>query len=122
MTAFFNSISQLSTNPADSSLRQAVLGNATSLVNDFHSASNAISSLQTGLDETVPKSVNEINQISTQLANLNQQIASLPASQNLGALEDQRDQLVSELSPAMLAQPRTLPTGRPSQPGMVRLL
>lgn len=98
MTAFFNSISQLSTNPADTSLRQAVLGNATSLVDDFHSSSNAISTLQTGLDETVPKSVNEINQLSTQIATLNQQIASLPASQDPGTLEDQRDQLVSQLS------------------------
>ena len=98
MTSFFNSISQLSTNPADTSLRQAVLGNATSLVDDFHSSSNAISTLQTGLDETVPKSVNEINQLSTQIATLNQQIASLPASQDPGTLEDQRDQLVSQLS------------------------
>jgi flagellar hook-associated protein 1 FlgK len=99
MTSFFNSISQLTTNPSDSSLRQTVLNNAGNLVNDFHAASSSLSQLQTGLDQTVPKSVTEINQLSTQIADLNQQIASRQLEgQDPGTIEDQRDQLVSQLS------------------------
>lgn len=99
MTAFFNSVSQLSTDPSDTTMRQTVLSNATDLVNDFHSASSAISQLQTGLNESVPPSVNEINQLTTQIAALNQQVASMQsAGQNPGSAEDQLDQLVSQLS------------------------
>jgi flagellar hook-associated protein 1 FlgK len=99
LTSFFNSVSQLITNPADSSLRQTVLTNASSLVNSFHTAASSISELQTGLDETVPKSVTEINQLSTQIANLNAQVvAAQLAGQDPGTIEDQRDQLVSQLS------------------------
>jgi flagellar hook-associated protein 1 FlgK len=99
MTAFFNSVSQMTTNPADSSLRQAVVSSATTLVNDFHSAASGISQLQTGLNETVPQSVTEINQLTTQIAALNQEVSSLQATgQDPGSVEDQRDQLVSQLS------------------------
>lgn len=97
MTAFFDSISQLSTNPSSTALRQTVMSNATNVVNDFHAAATSISQLQTGLDETVPKSTTEINQLSTQIATLNQQIATAGA-QSAGPLIDQRDQLVSQLS------------------------
>jgi len=99
MTSFFNSISQLTTNPTDAAVGQTVLNNAANLVNDFHSAASTLSQLQTGLNETVPQSVTEINQLSTQIANLNQQIASSQlAGQDPGTIEDQRDQLVSQLS------------------------
>jgi flagellar hook-associated protein 1 FlgK len=99
LTSFFNSISQLTTNPSDPSLRQAVLSNATSIVNDFHSAASSLNQLQTGLDETVPKNVTSINQLTTQIASLNQQIASsTSAGQDPGTIEDQRDQLINQLS------------------------
>ena len=112
MTAFFNSISQMTTNPADSSQRQAVFSNATTLVNDFHAASSGISQLQTGLDETVPKSVTEINQLTTQIATLNQQVASMQlAGQDPGTVEDQRDQLVSQLSQLTNVQTSNTPNG-----------
>ena len=112
LTSFFNSISQMTTNPSDSTLRQTVLDNANSLVNDFHSASSTISQLQTSLDETVPKSVTEINQLSTQVADLNQQIAAAQASgQNPATLQDQQDQLVSQLAQLTNIQTSSTPNG-----------
>jgi flagellar hook-associated protein 1 FlgK len=112
LTSFFNGISQLSTDPSSSSLRQAVLSNATSVVNDFHSAATGISQLQTGLDETVPKSTTEINQLSSQIADLNAQISSAgTAGQDSGTLVDQRDQLVSQLSQLINVQTTTTPNG-----------
>jgi len=89
-----------------------VLSNATTLVNDFHAASSGISQLQTGLDETVPKSVTEINQLTTQIATLNQQVASMQlAGQDPGTVEDQRDQLVSQLSQLTNVQTSNTPNG-----------
>jgi len=112
MTAFFDSLSQLSTNPSSTSLRASVLSNASNLVSDFHAASASISQLQTGLDETVPKSTTEINQLSTQIANLNAQISSAGmAGQDSGPLVDQRDQLVSELSQITNVQTTSTPNG-----------
>jgi flagellar hook-associated protein 1 FlgK len=112
LTSFFNNISQLTTNPGDSSLRQTVLSSATSLVNDFHSASSGVSQLLTGMDETVPASLTEINQLSTQIASLNQQIASTgSAGQNPGTIEDQRDQLVSQLSQLTTVQASSTSAG-----------
>jgi flagellar hook-associated protein 1 len=99
MTAFFNSVSQLTTDPSSTAMRQTVLSNATDVANDFNSASSAISQLQTGLNESVPPSVNEINQLTTQIAALNQQVAGMQAAgQDPGSAEDQLDQLVSQLS------------------------
>lgn len=112
LTSFFDSISQLSTNPSSSSLRQAVLSNATSVVNDFQAAAAGISQLQTGLDETVPQSTTEINQLSSQIANLNEQISSAGlGGQDSGTLEDQRDQLVSQLSQLTNVQTTNTPNG-----------
>ncbi len=112
LTAFFDSVSQLSTNPASSALRQTVMSSASTVVNDFHSAAISISQLQTGLNETVPKSVTEINQLSTQIANLNAQIISAGMSgQAPGALVDQRDRLVSQLSQLTSLQTTHTPNG-----------
>jgi flagellar hook-associated protein 1 FlgK len=99
LTSFFNSVSQLTTDPTDSSDRQTVLTNASNLVNSFHAAASSISQLQTGLDQTVPKTVTEINQLSTQIASLNGQIVTAQgAGKDPGTTEDQRDQLISQLS------------------------
>jgi flagellar hook-associated protein 1 FlgK len=99
ITAFFDSVSQLSTNPASNALRQTVVSNAASVVSDFHASMGAISQLQTGLTETVPKSVTEINQLSSQIATLNQQVTEMQqAGQDPGSVEDQLNQLVGQLA------------------------
>ena len=109
LTSFFDSLSQLTTNPADSSLRQTVLSNATTVASDFNSAANSISQLQTSLDQTVPDSVTQINQLSTQIASLNAQITTTQGDP--GTIEDQRDQLVSQLSQLTGVQTTNTPNG-----------
>jgi flagellar hook-associated protein 1 FlgK len=99
MTSFFNDLSSMSTDPSNTSQRQSVLNDATNVASSFQSAASTLSSLQTTLDESVPPSVNEINQITTQIADLNAQIESAHISgQNPSTLEDETDQLVSQLS------------------------
>ena len=99
ITSFFDNLSQLSTNPSSATLRASVYSSATTLVDDFHSASGTLSQLQSSLNQSVPDNVNQINQLTSQIAGLNQQIASAQDSgQESGTLQDQRDQLVDNLS------------------------
>jgi len=99
LTAFFNSINQLSTDPTSIPLRQAILTAANNLANDFHSTVTQLDTIQQNLDLNVTQSVSQINQLTTQIAALNGQIAPLQQlGQDPGALEDQRDELVQQLS------------------------
>jgi flagellar hook-associated protein 1 len=99
ISGFFSSLSALSTNPTDSSAREAALSAAQNLTTAFHTASNALTSAQAGLNTQVSQDVSQINSLSAQIAALNPEIANLEASgQDTGAVQDQQDQLVLQLS------------------------
>ncbi len=99
LSTFFSSISSLSSNPDDSSARQSVLSAASQLANAFHQGASALTSAQSDADSQVSSNVAQINQLTQQIASLNGQLsAAQGAGQNDGAVEDQRDQLTSQLS------------------------
>jgi flagellar hook-associated protein 1 len=99
ITAFFNSLQQLSTSPSDLSLRQGVLSAAQTLAQSFNSTANNLSQVQQNADQTVSQSVNQINGLTSQIAALNTEVSSATASgQDAGTLIDQRDELVNQLS------------------------
>ena len=99
LSAFFSSVSSLSTNPANSPLREAVVSAGQNLAQAFHNTSSALTGQDAGLNTQVGQDVNKINQITQQIAVLNPQIAYLQATnQDTGTLQDQRDQLVLNLS------------------------
>jgi flagellar hook-associated protein 1 FlgK len=99
LTTFFNSLSQLSTNPSDLNVRQGVLSAAQNLASAFTQSSNSLSSLQRNADLSVTQSVNQINVLTAQIANVNAQVATATAvGQNPGPFVDQRQQLISQLS------------------------
>ncbi len=99
LTAFFNSLNQLSTDPTNIPLRQSVLTAANNLANDFHSTVAQANTIQHNLDLNVTQSVNQINQLTAQIAALNGQIAPLQQlGQEAGTLEDQRNELIRQLS------------------------
>jgi len=99
ISAFFDSINQLSTSPADLSLRQNVLTAAGNLATAFNVASDRLSSQRTGLDGSVQQTVSQINQLTKQIAQLNQQISNVAnAGDNPGTFIDQRTQLIDQLS------------------------
>lgn len=75
-TAFFNNISQLSTDPASLPARQGVLTAAQNLASDFHSTEHNLDSLQSGLNQTVAQNVIQINSLTQQIAQLNEKSAS----------------------------------------------
>lgn len=99
LTAFSTSLSQLSASPTSSSAQQAVISAGQNLVDSFHATANGLMTVQTNADQQVTQTVGEINSLSTQIAQLNQQLSSVPPNgNNGGTLEDQRDQLVQQLS------------------------
>lgn len=99
LSAFFNSISQLSTNPTDANARQQVLTTANHLAGQFHQAVTSLQTLQSGLDQAVPQTVDQINRLTTQIAKLNGQVAQMQGlGQDPGTVQDQRDELIRQLS------------------------
>ena len=96
---FFDSVNQLSTSPADLSLRQGVLTAAGNVASAFNSASSNLSSQRTNLDGSVEQTINQVNQLTSQIAQLNTQISRLQnAGQSPGTFLDQRRQLIDQLS------------------------
>jgi flagellar hook-associated protein 1 len=99
ITAFFNSLNQLSTDPTSIPARQAVLTAANNLANDFHTTVSQLDSIQTSLNQTVVQSVNNINELTSQIASLNAQVGTFQSlGKDAGALEDKRNQLINQLS------------------------
>jgi len=96
---FFDSLNQLSTSPADLSLRQGVLTAAGNVASAFNVASSNLSSQRTNLDGSLQQTVSQINQLTSQIAQLNTQISRLEnAGQGAGTFLDQRTQLIDQLS------------------------
>src|SRR6266853_475121 len=96
---FFDSVNQLSTNPADLSLRQGVLTAADNLATSFNSTANNLTKQRSNLDLSVVQTVGQINQLTQQIAKLNGQVATLQnVGENAGTFVDQRTQLIDQLS------------------------
>ncbi len=96
--AFSSSLAQLSADPTSSAAQQAVLSSGSNLADSFNTTANALTSVQSEADSQVPQTVAQINSLAKQIAQLNGQLAQVPAVQNGGTIEDQRDQLVQQLS------------------------
>jgi flagellar hook-associated protein 1 FlgK len=99
LSNFFNSFQSLATDPTSSSLRQATITAGQDLAGAFNQTSQNMSTIQQGLDQSVVQTVSQVNQLTAQVANLNQQIQSVSISgDNPGSLEDQRDEDLTNLS------------------------
>jgi flagellar hook-associated protein 1 FlgK len=99
LSNFFNSFQSLATDPTSSSLRQAAITAGQDLAGAFSQTSQNLASIQQGLDQSVVQTVQQVNQLTAQVANLNQQIQTVSnANQNPGSLEDQRDEVLQNLS------------------------
>jgi flagellar hook-associated protein 1 FlgK len=99
LSNFFNSFQSLATDPTSSSLRQSVLIAGQDLASAFSQTSNNLSTIQQDLDQSVVQSVQRVNQLTAQVANLNQQIQEVSnAGDAPGSLEDQRDEALTNLA------------------------
>ncbi len=68
LQTFFNSLSGLSTDPANSALRQTVITNAGNLIRDFNQTSTKLDDIKSSLESSISQSVSEINQLAGQIA------------------------------------------------------
>ena len=99
LSAFSTSLAQLSANPSSSAVQQSVLSAGQNLANAFNSTANALTSAQSSADAQVTQTVAQINSLTSQIAQLNGQLSqSATASNDGGTIEDQRDELVQQLS------------------------
>ena len=98
LTSFFSSFSSLEANPTSNSLRQNVLSTATTLAGDISNAAASLNAQRSSLDQEASGVTNQVNALTTSIAQLNQQIQSTSPNTDAGVLEDQREQDVSQLS------------------------
>jgi flagellar hook-associated protein 1 FlgK len=99
LSAFFNSISQLSTDPSDNAQRQSVITAAQNLVTSFNQAAQSLGTIQSSLNQSVSSSVNQINALTQQIAQINGQVGQMQQlGQDPGSLLDQENQLINQLS------------------------
>jgi flagellar hook-associated protein 1 len=99
LSAFSSSLAQLSANPSDSSVQASVLSAAQNLAQSFNTTAQGLTSAQTDADQQVTSTVAQINSLTSQIASLNAQLTpEVMSQQNGGTIEDQRDQLVQQLS------------------------
>ena len=98
-TSFFNSISQLSTDPTSVPQRQAVLTAAQNLASSFQQTEQNLYTIQSSLNKSVVDSVTQINSLTSQIAQLNGQVGAMQKlGQDPGVLLDQENQLIDQLS------------------------
>lgn len=99
MQDFFSNLENLVSNAGDDAARQTVLGKANGLVNQFNTTDKYLRDMDSGVNQQLSDSANQINSYSQQIAKLNDEITRLRGSGGEpNALLDQRDQLVTELN------------------------
>ncbi len=96
---FFTSVTQLSTDPSNLSLRQGLLTAGQNLANAFRTMSQSLTSQRQNIDLSVKADVEQVNVLSGQIAQLNGQITGLTnVHEDASSLIDQRDVLIGNLS------------------------
>jgi flagellar hook-associated protein 1 FlgK len=99
LTSFLNAFSDLNTNPQDATARTIAINEGASLVQQIQTLRQDIVRLYDELGNTMSESVDGINAITKQIADLNVKIANATSSGNTaGALLDQRDTLLKDLA------------------------
>lgn len=99
LSAFSSALTQLSASPSSGSAQQAVLSAGQNLAKSFNTTANGLTSAQSAADGQVTQTVSQINTLTQEISQLNGQVGQLTAQgQDGGTVEDQRDQLVQQLS------------------------
>ncbi|EJL92947.1 flagellar hook-associated protein FlgK [Pantoea sp. GM01] len=98
--SFFTNVQNVVSNANDPSARQSMLSYAQGLVNQFQTTAQYLNNMQNSVNTDVASSVDQINTFTSQIADLNSQIAKLTTGGGAAPnnLLDQRDQLVNSLN------------------------
>jgi flagellar hook-associated protein 1 FlgK len=97
---FFNGVQDIANDPASVPTRQALLGEADGLISRFGQLDKQLSGMDVEINKRVVAAVDEVNRLTTSIADLNGQIILGQArmGQPPNDLLDQRDLLVRDLS------------------------
>lgn len=95
ITAFFNSWHEVAQNPEGHTQRTLLLKNAEFLSLRINMAHQSLSGLRSEIFKSSQSLVNEVNSITSRIADLNERIASSPGALDL---KDQRDHLLERLN------------------------
>ena len=100
MQSFFAGMQTMASNPADTSARQALLGNAESMTAQFRATDSYLKNMSDNTVAQMGGVVDEINSYSRQIATLNVQITQTQSKTGTppNDMLDQRDLLVSKMS------------------------
>lgn len=110
---FFDSLQTLSVSPSSDSARRAVIGAAQTLTETFKQTNLRLSDLQTDLDTSLDSQVSAANQLLTDIAGLNDQIANAEnaSAGTANELRDLRQQKLESLAKFMNFQSSTAADG-----------
>jgi len=99
MDNFFNALHELAAKPNDKNYQYPVISTAESLVNQLRSLGTTVSDLATRVYEEAQSTVEDINTLAAQIAELNKDIHTMAVKgNNVNNMCDQRDQLITELA------------------------
>ncbi|WP_418162275.1 flagellar hook-associated protein FlgK [Pantoea vagans] len=100
LQGFFTNLQNVVSNANDPSARQSMLSNAQGLVNQFQTSAQYLNNMQNSVNSDVSSSVKLVNTLTSQIADLNQQIGKLTNGNGAAPndLLDKRDQLVNDLN------------------------
>jgi flagellar hook-associated protein 1 FlgK len=99
MSDFWSGWEDLANNPSGAAERSMLVAYAENLANTFNELSSSLKDIQGELDASIDGSVQEINVIADQIADLNKQIAQAEINgQTANTYRDTRDGLLEEIS------------------------
>jgi flagellar hook-associated protein 1 FlgK len=98
LNSFFNSFSQLEVNPNDEVARQSVIDAAGLAAQSFQQTAIGITQIANNADSQTRDSITQINQLTTQIAGLNQEYRSSSAATSDAGLDAQMHAALENLS------------------------
>lgn len=111
---FFKGMQEISTNPSSIPSRQSLLSSSESLVDRFHSLSQRLSEIRSGVQSQLSASAQTVTSLASQVAELNFRIgvaetggSALPAND----LHDLRDKLIVQINQEVRVTSSTQPDG-----------
>ena len=96
--SFFSSLTALAANPSDEPTQQAALSAAQTVASALNAASTGIAGVQSSINGDLASSVTAVNGLTKTIASLNAQIQANDPNSDAGALEDQRQNAITQLS------------------------
>jgi flagellar hook-associated protein 1 FlgK len=111
-TALQTAISQLASDPTETSDQQGVITAAQTFAGTINSVGDAVQSAQSTVQQQAATTVSQVNTLLDQIASLNGQIrASTAVGENPNTYEDQRDEDIDQLSQYVPTQTTIQPNG-----------